>query len=78
MKSDDGLRADVRRLLDEDRLEEAEALLSSVEALSDEDWMQWLEDAPVDEESLSPRERERLDEAAVRRRRDTVTKFRAG
>lgn len=74
----DSLRTEFRRLLDEDRLEEAEALLDRIEPLSDEEWLKWLNSAPVDDEPLTSKEIERLDAAALRRASDLSAKLRAG
>lgn len=78
MRTADALRIEFRRLLDEDRLDEAEALLGRIEPLTDEEWLNWLNDVPLDDEALTSKEVQRLDAAALRRANETSAKLRAG
>jgi len=62
VKTQEELRADFQRLMDADMLDEAEAVLEQLEPLSDEEWQAWLDEAPLDDEPLTPSQRARLDE----------------
>lgn len=55
------------RSLPDSVLEAADLLLAELTPLSDEDWMQVLESAPVDDEPLSLKEVRSLDEEHERR-----------
>jgi hypothetical protein len=62
MKTQAELRADFVRFLDEDRVEEAEAVLEQLEPLTDAEWQEFLANAPEDDEPLTESERRRLAE----------------
>lgn len=69
MKTQDELRADLERFLAADMLDEAEAVLDLLEPATDEEWRRMLDEAPLDDEPLTDKERSRLAEAAARRER---------
>lgn len=60
VKSQAELREDFQRYMAEDKLDEAEAVLELLEPLSDDEWIAWHENAPVDNEPLSPKMLARL------------------
>ena len=62
MKTQEELRADFRRYLDEDLLDEAEAVLDQLEPLSPEEVKRVLDEAPFDDEPVTESERAGFDE----------------
>jgi hypothetical protein len=69
MKAQDELRADLQRFLAADMLDEAEAVLDLIEPATDEEFQRMLDEAPLDDEPLTEKERSRLEEAAAWRER---------
>lgn len=78
MKTQDALQEEFQRLLNDDRLDEAEEVLKQFEPISDDAWLKLLREAPVDDEPLTAKERVRLDAAAERRREDRAAQRRVG
>jgi hypothetical protein len=74
VKTQEELRAEFRRLMEAEMLEEAEAVLDQIEPLNDEEWRKWLDAAPVDDEPLTPREIERLAAYDARREQRAATR----
>ena len=74
MKTQAELREDFRRLFEADQLDEAEAVLDQLEPLSDEEWHKMLDEAPLDDEPLTPKEQARLAAAELRRRRRALSR----
>ncbi|MFN8617818.1 MAG: hypothetical protein U0837_12015 [Dehalococcoidia bacterium] len=65
MKSQEEIRAEIDRLLEEDRLEEAELLIDQIIPVSREEFRRRLEAAPYDDEPVTPEQRRRLDELHI-------------
>ena len=57
VKTQEELRNELQRLFEADLLDEAEALLETLEPLSDEDWDKMLAEAPLDDEPATESER---------------------
>ena len=70
MKSQEEIRAEIDRLLDEDRLEEAELLIDQIIPVSREEFRRRLEAAPYDDEPVTPEQQRQMDE--VHRRLDKM------
>jgi len=72
MKTQAELRAEYDRLFEAEDYEAAGKVLDLIEPISDEEWLKILEEAPPEDEELSPKEVERLREltAALSRKAD--------
>ncbi len=72
MKTQAELRAEYDRLFEAEDYEAAGTVLDLIEPISDEEWLKILEEAPPEDEELSPKEVERLREltAALSRKAD--------
>jgi hypothetical protein len=68
MKTQEELRAEFDRLMEEDRLEEAEVLAEQIIPVGREEFRRRLDEAPYDDEPVTAEQRRRLDElhAALR------------
>jgi len=76
MRTQEEIRAEFDRLIEEDRLEEAEVLAEQILPVSREEFRRRLEAAPYDDEPVTSEQRRRLDElhltiAARRTRHDS-------
>ena len=60
--------AEYRRLFDEDRLEEAQAVLHQMPMITLEELHRMIDEAEVDDEPLTPKDIERLRAAEARRK----------
>lgn len=63
MKTQEEIRAEIDKLLEEDRLDEADALVEQLIPVSAEEFRRRLEEAPYDDEPLTEADREALDRA---------------
>lgn len=63
MKTQEEIRADIDRLLAEDRLAEAEALVERLVPISAEEFEKRLREAPYDDEPVTPEDRAAFDRA---------------
>lgn len=72
MKTQEELRAEFDRLFEAEDYEAAGKVLDLIEPISDDEWLKILEEAPPEDEALSPKEVERLREltAALSRKAD--------
>ncbi|MBE0609723.1 MAG: hypothetical protein IH609_10110 [Dehalococcoidia bacterium] len=72
MKTQAELRAEYDHLFEAEDYEAAGKVLDLIEPISDEEWLKILEEAPPEDEELSPKEVERLREltAALSRKAD--------
>jgi hypothetical protein len=61
MKSQEELSAEIQRLLNADRLEEAEVLIEQLEPISPEELRRRLDEAPWDDEPLTPKQLRRIE-----------------
>jgi hypothetical protein len=71
VRTQEEIREEFDRLLEEDRIEEAEALAEQIIPVSREEFRRRLDEAPYDEEPLTPRQQRRVEElrAALAERR---------
>jgi hypothetical protein len=75
MRTQEEIREEFDQLLEQDRLEEAEALADQILPVSPEEFRRRLETAPYDDEPVTPEQQRRLDDlhtalAARRARHD--------
>jgi hypothetical protein len=63
MKTQEQIREEIDRLLEEDRLEEADALADQLVPISAEEFLKRLNEAPLDDEPVTPEQRAALDRA---------------
>ena len=61
MKTQEQIRAELDRLLEEDRLEEAAELAEQIVPVSAEEFRRRLDEAPLDDEPVTAEQRRRLD-----------------
>ena len=62
MKTQEEIRAEIDRLLESDRLEEAEVLIDQIIPVSAEEFRRRLDEAPYDDEPVTPEQQQRLNE----------------
>ena len=62
MKTQEQISQEIQRLLNEDRLEEAEVLIEQLKPISAEEFRRRLDAAPYDDEPVTPEQRRRIDE----------------
>ncbi len=62
MKTQEQIRAEIDQLLEADRLEEAEILIGQIIPVSAEEFRRRLDEAPQDDEVVTPEQQQRLDE----------------
>ena len=62
MKTQEEISEEIQRLLNDDRLEEAEILIEQLVPISAEEFRKRLDAAPYDDEPVTPEQRRRLDE----------------
>ena len=67
MKTQEQIREEIDRLLEEDRLEEAEVLAERLIPISTEEFLKRLDEAPLDDEPVTAEQRAALDRPADRR-----------
>lgn len=77
MRTQDELWAEIYRLFDAGRREEAEAVLERIEPVS-MDWSEVLHNAPIDDEPLTPTQLERLEAADQLRQRASLARLKTG
>lgn len=70
MKTQEEIRAEIDRLLDEERFDEADALVDQLIPISPEEFRRRLDEAPYDDEPITPEQQRRMDE--VRRQLDEM------
>ena len=63
MKTQGQIREEIDRLLEEDRLEEAEVLAERLIPISTEEFLKRLDEAPLDDEPVTAEQRAALDRA---------------
>ena len=63
MKTQEQIREEIDRLLEEDRLEEAEVLAERLIPISTEEFLKRLDDVPLDDEPVTAEQRAALDRA---------------
>jgi hypothetical protein len=63
MKTQEQIREEIDRLLEEDRLEEAEVLAERLIPISTEEFLKRLDEAPLDDEPVTAEQRAALDRA---------------
>ena len=63
MKTQEQIREEIDRLLEEDRLEEAEVLAERLIPISAEEFLKRLDEAPLDDEPVTAEQRAALDRA---------------
>ncbi len=63
MKTQEQIRAEIDRLLEEDRLEEAEVLIEQLVPISAEEFEKRLNEAPYDDEPVTAEDRAAFDRA---------------
>jgi hypothetical protein len=61
--TNDEIHAEIDRLIDEDRYEDALRLADQLEPISDEEFLKILREAPIDDEPVSAAQLARLDAA---------------
>lgn len=74
MKTQEELWAEYDRLFEAEDYEAAGKVLDLIEPISDEEWLNILHDAPLEDEDLSPKEVERLRELTAALSRKTGTR----
>ncbi len=62
MKTQDELRREYEQLFEAEDYEAAGKVLDLIEPISDEAWLKILHDAPLDDEPLTPTEKQRIAE----------------
>ena len=65
METQEEIRAEIDRLLADDRLEEAEALIEQIVPVSREEFRRRLDAAPYDDEPITPEQQRRIDDVHV-------------
>ena len=63
VKTQEQIREEINRLLDENRLDEAEALVEQLVPISADEFRRRLDNAPFDDEPVTPEDRAAFDRA---------------